>query len=404
MIVLASSANCRADRIGLFVGKGATAITKTAIMQPHSIALAPDGSVVIADQYHARIIRVTRSGEVIRIAGTGKAGALIDESNPLATQLNYPDAVAIDNDGSILISDTFNNRVLLLSPQGDRIEQLAGTGKGSSHVDYRDPLKTDLWFPAGVAFDSTGYFLGDWCNSRILHISRDRSSVRVVYPTNAPDSPRLLTPSHIRPLPNGAILVSDTRMHRVLEIWPPTGEANVVAGTGTNGATLVTNSPTQTQLNEPSDVEVGYDGSIFISDTKNNRVLRVTPNRDHIELFPSTSSYSAQPTNENDTVFKPTGICALPNGSLLVGDQNRVLLMGRNQPEELRTLAARSINQQLANRPLDLQFKNSVMKVLPAELKTLVAQPPISQSLRGLETATIKLTPSPPMQLILIGE
>jgi sugar lactone lactonase YvrE len=93
--------------------------------RPYGLARADDGSLIVADQLNHRIRLVAPDGAVTTIAGDGRPG-LID--GPVASsRFNLPQAVAVDADGNVYISDVGNHRIRRISSQG-LVETVAGDG------------------------------------------------------------------------------------------------------------------------------------------------------------------------------------------------------------------------------------------------------------------------------------
>ncbi len=161
-------------------------------------------------------------------AGTGQQGDRIVEGDPTQTELDAPGGVAVLADGSVLIADTWNYRVLCVSRKRDHVEVFAGTGQPGGRIVADDPTQTELSCPAGVAVAA-----------------------------------------------DGSVLIADTDNHRVLCVSADSSEVSIVAGTGETGNTIVAGDPTQTQLNAPGNIAVAPDGSVLIADTGNHRVLLV---------------------------------------------------------------------------------------------------------------------------------
>ena len=89
--------------------------TQTQLRSPVGVAVAADGSILIADSRNHRVLCVSpERGHVEVFAGTGQQGDTIVADNPTQTQLKYPVGVGVLPDGSVLIADTGNHRVLLV--------------------------------------------------------------------------------------------------------------------------------------------------------------------------------------------------------------------------------------------------------------------------------------------------
>jgi len=75
------------------------------------VAVAPDGTVFIADTGNNRIRKVTPSGVILAVAGTGISGFSGDDGPAGQAQLSGPEALVVEPSGNLLIADTFNQRV-----------------------------------------------------------------------------------------------------------------------------------------------------------------------------------------------------------------------------------------------------------------------------------------------------
>ncbi|MCC6629870.1 MAG: hypothetical protein IT340_21030 [Chloroflexi bacterium] len=86
---------------------------------PHGLAIGPDGSLFIADKYANRIRRIDRATNMITtVAGTGARGLSGDGGAAVAALLNRPEGVAVAPDGTLYIADTDNNRLRRVGPDG----------------------------------------------------------------------------------------------------------------------------------------------------------------------------------------------------------------------------------------------------------------------------------------------
>lgn len=87
---------------------------------PKFLWIEPNNNVLIADTENHTVVRYDFANKTIeRIAGTGKKGKGEPGGDPKRCPLNRPHGVAITPDNKVLISDTGNNRVLLIEISGD---------------------------------------------------------------------------------------------------------------------------------------------------------------------------------------------------------------------------------------------------------------------------------------------
>src|SRR5262249_37474022 len=106
--------------------------TQAQLLLPWSIAVAPDGSLYIADMFNNRIRRVGPDGIITTVAGSGDYGSgdygFSGDGGPATqAQLGLPTGVAVAPDGSLYIADMFNNRIRRVGPDGI-IATIAGNG------------------------------------------------------------------------------------------------------------------------------------------------------------------------------------------------------------------------------------------------------------------------------------
>ncbi|MGH8246623.1 MAG: hypothetical protein ACREUU_09350, partial [Gammaproteobacteria bacterium] len=72
------------------------------------------------------------------------------------------------------------------------------------------------------------------------------------------------------------VIIADAENHLVRKYNPKDGTTIVIAGTGEKGGRIVADDPLKTQLNRPHGVFVDPSGALYISDSYNHRILRVT--------------------------------------------------------------------------------------------------------------------------------
>src|ERR1017187_4642838 len=147
-------------------GGGAQA-TLAQLWWPHACAVDSFGDLYIADTFNHRIRKVDASGTITTVAGTGVAGYSGDEGAATSANLNTPQGVAVDDNGDIFISDTANNRIRQVTPDGV-IHTIAGTGAALFGGDGGAALNAQIYGPAGILLDGAGdLFFADTNNNRV---------------------------------------------------------------------------------------------------------------------------------------------------------------------------------------------------------------------------------------------
>jgi sugar lactone lactonase YvrE len=213
---------------GGFSGDGGPA-TAAQLFNPATVAVHPNGNLLIADTNNHRIRSVTPAGIISTVAGagnTGLGGFSGDGGPATSAQLNNPTGIAVDSAGALIIADRENHRIRRVAPNGT-IETIAGDGVAGFSGDGGSAVSARISFPQSVAADSAGnIFVAELGGSRIRKIT-------------------------------------------------PLGTIYTVAGTGVNGFNGDGISAFAAQLNDPFGVAVDNEGGLYIADTRNNRIRKV---------------------------------------------------------------------------------------------------------------------------------
>jgi uncharacterized protein (TIGR03437 family) len=153
-----------------FSGDGGPA-TSAALNAPSSVTVDASGNFFIADTNNQRIRKVSASGIITTVAGNGNAGFSGDNGLAVSASLNFPSAVKVDSSGNLYIADTGNQRVRKVSTSGT-ITTVAGSGFGPFAGDGGPATSALLNSPFGIALDASGnLFIADSGNNRIRKVS-----------------------------------------------------------------------------------------------------------------------------------------------------------------------------------------------------------------------------------------
>ena len=174
-----------------FSGDGGSAAAAE-LNEPDGVAVDGAGNVLIADVLNQRIRVVAASsgtfyglamtaGDIYTIAGDGTLGFSGDGGPATAAELNYPQGVAADSAGNLLIADSSNNRIRVVAARtgtfygqamtaGD-IYTIAGNGGLGFAGDGGPGTTAELSYPAAVTVDAGNVLIADFENYRIREVA-----------------------------------------------------------------------------------------------------------------------------------------------------------------------------------------------------------------------------------------
>ena len=254
--------------------------TSALVFAPRAVAVDMAGSLYIGE-IDNRIRKVT-NGIISTIAGTGKPGFGGDNGPATSAQMDYPDSIAIDATGNVYFSDTLNNRVRRVS--NSIITTVAGNGTLQSG-DSVQATSAQLAGPSGIAADSAGnVYIADSGSGRIRKVSQGVISTIVGSGTtgvvssggdNGPAlSAQLATPSGIALDSAGNLYIAEAAASRIRKVSG--GIISTVAGNATHGFGGDNGPATSAQLNAPTGVAIDSAGNLYIADSLNQRVRKVS--------------------------------------------------------------------------------------------------------------------------------
>ncbi len=286
-------------RISTFAGNGLNGLgpasapaLEATIGTPYAMAADSNGDVYIVDQKTPVVRKVDwRDGRVATIAGTGKKGFGGDGGQATKALLREPNDCCLDGKGGLLIADVADWRIRRVDLKSGVISTFAGTGKPT--------VRPDRWRigDGGQAVDAV--ILGaravcvDGKGSTYL-CEREGNSIRKVDASGVVSTiagtgsegysgdgglalrATFRGPKGLRADPSGNLFVVDTENNAIRRIDSASGIITTVAG-GHKGPDGDGGDATKAGLDRPHGCVIGPDGSLYIADSNNNRVRRVSP-------------------------------------------------------------------------------------------------------------------------------
>ena len=294
-------------------------------------------------------------------AGNGVAGFGGDGEQATAAKMSYPAALAVGPDGSLYIADNFNHRIRRVTPDGI-INTIAGTGvtcataQGSGCGDGILATEASMSSPGDVAVGADGsVYFSDYNTHRIRRVGTDGIVTTVIGDGKTcnfsvdnkcgDDGPaidaQVSFPRYFAIGNDGSFYFPDNVNRRIRRVGPD-GIIKTIAGNGSNcsysgpGACGDGGPAIDAQLSNPSGIAVGTDGSIYFADINNKIVRRIAP--DGIITTVAGNGRSCNPTTDpcgdggpavEAKLLYPAGITVAPDNRLYIAEvqNNRIRMV-----------------------------------------------------------------------------
>ncbi len=286
-----------------FSGDGGPA-AQAQLNQPYGLAVDPAGNLYIADFGNGRVRVVGVDGVIRTVAGGGAADPSAGGGQAASARLLGPRNLALDRSGNLYISAFLDHRVYQVSP-GGQIRLLAGTGTPGTAGNGGPAAYAQLNYPAGLALDGAGnLYIADSGNRRVRRLAADiLSTVNVPVTLELPtglvfdaagnlyiaDRTRV-----VRLATSGAATVlnvaaRDLALDGAGNLYAAAGAPQIVRITAGGALGVIAGATTEprfwgdgaqatvARLDSPRGLALGPDGAIWIADTGNARVRKVTP-------------------------------------------------------------------------------------------------------------------------------
>lgn len=336
---------------------------------PYGLTELADGSILIAEFAASRVRRIAPDGTISIAAGTGAAGFSGDGGPASAAQLRFPTDVSATPDGGYLIADYLNHRIRKVSASGT-ISTVAGTGVEGASPDGTIATSAQLAYPLGVAaLPSGGFLIAEYGTG-----TPNVAMVRRVLPTGTiqrvagggaalgdgglATAAQLKSPHGLQPMADGGFLVTDQNDHRVRRVSGG-GVITTIAGTGSAGSLGLSGPATLAQVNIPFDVSLMPDGDVLIAQFGGNILTSIdlgdppppTPTPTPAPTPTSTPAPTPQPTPKRppSLFVNPvlswdrlrsgkTRLRTLSIESTIAGDTLLLTCTGKGCPKKLKRL------------------------------------------------------------------
>ena len=246
---------------------------------PVCIAVNGAGVLLVGDASTDTIQSVTPGGMVTLVAGANLQAGSADGKGA-AAQFNNPSGIAYDTDGNLYVADTANGTIRRIAVDGT-VTTLAGSTTGRGNVDGSGASAT-FSAPTGIAAVGTKLFVADATNNTIRQVTT--AGVVTTFAGSAGQSgsndgsggaARFNHPGGVAVDGNGTVYVTDSTNNTIRKITPA-GVVTTLAGlAGVSGSQDGTGGGAS--FNNPTGITVDSAGNLYVADTGNSTIRAITP-------------------------------------------------------------------------------------------------------------------------------
>ena len=259
-------------------------------------------------------------GLISSLAGNGTAGSTGDGGTASAATVTAPAAVALDSANDLYLAGG-DNKVRMISGATGKISTIAGTGAATYTGDGSAATAATFNNPSGLAVDSANnVYIADAGNNVIREISGQTGIVSTVpFTLGVLSSPRGVAVDA-----SGNLYIADTGNDVIREIIPFTAATSTLAGiSGTSGYSGNNVLATTATLNSPAGVALDSAGNIYIADTGNNVIRKITVSTGIITTVAGNGTAGSTGDGAaatNAELNKPTRVAVDAAGDLFISD------------------------------------------------------------------------------------
>jgi len=301
--------------------------TSSNLNLPLGVAVDGAGNLYIADTGNSVVERVTPAGVLSIVAGVPLQSGAPTPGPATSSDLGAPAAVAVGGAGNLYIADTANDVVDGVTPAG-ALSVVAGVPGESGAPTAGPAARSDLGDPAGVAVDRAGnLYIADTASDVVEKVTAG-GTLSVVAgdgelgtPTPGPaTSSDLGAPAAVAVDGSGNLYIADTA-NDVVEKVTADGTLSVIAGMPGKSGAASSGPATSSSLGNPSGVAIDGAGNVYIADTANDVVERVTP-AGALSVVAGDGEFGAPtpgPATSSD-LGDPAGVAVDAAGNIYIAD------------------------------------------------------------------------------------
>jgi len=300
--------------------------TGARFLYPYAVAVDGSGNLYVTDTGNENVRKITAGGVVSTVAGTlGIAGSV--DGPAAAAQFNLPEGVAVDSAGNVYVSDTNNSTIRMIAVSGT-VTTLAGVA-GQTGASDGTGGSARFNYPFGIAVDTAGsLYVADFGNSTIRKIAA--GGVVTTLAGTASQSggsdgqgsaARFNHPSAVSVDGAGNVYVADTSNQTIRKVTAG-GSVSTLAGTAGVGG-RADGAGAAASFFYPGGIAVTGSGTVYVADTGNHSVRVVAASGAVATLAGAAGQQgSADGTGSAALFAYPDGVAVDASGNLFVADHN----------------------------------------------------------------------------------
>jgi hypothetical protein len=323
-----------------FSGDGGPA-TVARLNSPFDVAFDASGNLFLSDTFNHRIRRVdARTGLISTIAGEGSRGFSGDGGPATLARLNEPYGLEFSPAGDLYFADRLNGRVRKIDGKSGLITTVAGDGSKSGTGDGGPASKAGLVEPNGVAIDAKGrLFIADVADNRFRVVDLPTGLISTFSGTGrdrhtgdgGPAARASIAGARAVAVGrDGVVYLIERQGNTLRAVDPADGTIRTVAGTGATGYTGDGGPAIEATFNGPKELHIERSGNVLIVDTENHAIRRYDATSHEI-----TTVAGGLRSGATGTLDHPHGVVEGPDGTIYVGDTGNHRIL-RVPPETRR--------------------------------------------------------------------
>lgn len=247
---------------------------------PYGVAVDRSGNIFVLDSNDGTVHRITQTGAAETFAGISGNKGYADGSSQKAL-FSKPTDVATDRNGNVYIADSGNRVIRKISPEG-MVTTLAGTAGVSGHADGVGAAAS-FKSPRGIAVDASGYvYVADAYSNTIRKISPAGVVTTLAgiagmegHADGLGAAARFRFPTDVAIDKAGNIYVSDSLNNTIRKITQAGLVTTIAGAAGLWGSTDAAGA--DARFNHPNGIATDSSGNIFVAETNNGRIRKITP-------------------------------------------------------------------------------------------------------------------------------